>query len=232
MPWQGACAQVWARARIGVGRPLVARRGALAIVRAASSPTQTGVRRCPLPQYDVLGIGNAIVDVIARTEDDFLVTARHEQGRDGADRRAARRGDLCLDGAGDANLRRIGRQHDRGRRELRRARGLRRQGEGRHARQGVQPRHPRDRRRLHDAAGGRRSLDRALLRAGDAGRRAHHEHLSGRRAEPHARRPRRDADRGRAASSIWRAICGIRRTPRKRSARRRRSRMAPAARSR
>ena len=27
----------------------------------------------PAPQYDVLGIGNAIVDVIARTEDDFLV---------------------------------------------------------------------------------------------------------------------------------------------------------------
>src|SRR5207237_7584218 len=27
----------------------------------------------PATQYDVLGIGNAIVDVIARTEDDFLI---------------------------------------------------------------------------------------------------------------------------------------------------------------
>src|SRR3954451_25117775 len=30
----------------------------------------------PEPRYDVLGIGNAIVDVIARTDDEFLV--RHE----------------------------------------------------------------------------------------------------------------------------------------------------------
>src|ERR1041385_592895 len=27
----------------------------------------------PTTQYDILGIGNAIVDVIARTEDDFLI---------------------------------------------------------------------------------------------------------------------------------------------------------------
>ena len=27
----------------------------------------------PTLRYDVLGIGNAIVDVLARTEDDFLV---------------------------------------------------------------------------------------------------------------------------------------------------------------
>src|SRR5262245_42492502 len=33
----------------------------------------------PVPQYDVLGIGNAIVDVIARTEDDFLV--RHAMNK-------------------------------------------------------------------------------------------------------------------------------------------------------
>src|SRR5262249_33406684 len=31
-------------------------------------------------QYDVLGIGNAIVDVIARTEDDFLVAQKMRKG--------------------------------------------------------------------------------------------------------------------------------------------------------
>src|SRR3954469_7418285 len=33
----------------------------------------------PAQKYDVLGIGNAIVDVIARTEDDFLV--RHAMNK-------------------------------------------------------------------------------------------------------------------------------------------------------
>jgi sugar/nucleoside kinase (ribokinase family) len=32
------------------------------------------------PRYDVLGIGNAIVDVIARTEDDFLVAQKMQKG--------------------------------------------------------------------------------------------------------------------------------------------------------
>ena len=76
----------------------------------------------PATQYDVLGIGNAIVDVIARTEDDFLVKHGMNKGSDGADRRAARRGDLRLDGAVDADFRRLGGEHHRGRRELRRAR--------------------------------------------------------------------------------------------------------------
>src|SRR5437764_9620212 len=34
----------------------------------------------PATQYDVLGIGNAIVDVIARTEDDFLVKHAMNKG--------------------------------------------------------------------------------------------------------------------------------------------------------
>ncbi len=34
----------------------------------------------PAPRYDVLGIGNAIVDVIARTEDDFLVAQGMQKG--------------------------------------------------------------------------------------------------------------------------------------------------------
>ena len=32
------------------------------------------------PRYDVLGIGNAIVDVIARAEDDFLVKQNMQKG--------------------------------------------------------------------------------------------------------------------------------------------------------
>jgi hypothetical protein len=32
------------------------------------------------PRYDVLGIGNAIVDVIARAEDDFLVAQGMHKG--------------------------------------------------------------------------------------------------------------------------------------------------------
>ncbi len=32
------------------------------------------------PRYDVLGIGNAIVDVIARAEDDFLIKQNMQKG--------------------------------------------------------------------------------------------------------------------------------------------------------
>ena len=135
-------------------------------------------------KFDVLGIGNAIVDVIARAEDDFLVAAEDAQGRHGADRRGARRGDLRRDGAGGGDFRRLGGQHHRRRRGLRRARGVRRQGQGRRARPRLRPRHPRRGRGLRHAAGRRRSLDRALLRDRDARRRAHHEHLSRRGAGP------------------------------------------------
>ena len=116
-----------------------------------------------------------------------------------------------------------------GRGEPRRARGLRRQGEGRRAWPRVRPRHPRRRRRLRHAAGVGRALDRALLCAGDARRRAHHEHLSRRRAGSASRRHRRGGDRGRPASPIWKAICGTRRTPRRRSSRPPGSPTRPAA---
>ncbi len=86
------------------------------------------------PRFDVLGIGNAIVDVIARTDDDFLVAQKMQKGGMALidEARAAR--DLRGDGAGDRDFRRLGRQYHRGRGELRRARGLCRQGEGRRAR--------------------------------------------------------------------------------------------------
>src|SRR5436853_614180 len=52
----------------------------------ASGTTPAIVRALPHPEffmairYDVLGIGNAIVDVIARTEDDFLARQKMRKG--------------------------------------------------------------------------------------------------------------------------------------------------------
>ena len=97
-------------------------------------------------RYDVLGLGNAIVDVIARADDAFLLKQAMRKGVDVADRRAARRPDLQRYGPGDRKLRRLGSQHHcRACCELRRAGGLRRPGQGRCARQGVSPRYPRQR---------------------------------------------------------------------------------------
>ena len=64
-----------------------------------------------------------------------------------------------------------------------------------------------------------RPFDRVLLRDGDAGRRAHHEHLARRGAESLSGRRRCRRGRARPRSPISKAICGIRRTPRRRSAR-------------
>ena len=104
-------------------------------------------------RYDVLGIGNAIVDVIARADDDFLVKHGMTKGAHGADRRGARAGDLRrrwarrskISGGSAANT-------IVGVCEPRRARGVRRQGEGRRARPGLHARHPRRRRCVRHAA--------------------------------------------------------------------------------
>ena len=147
-------------------------------------------------KYDVLGIGNAIVDVIARAEDDFLVKQKMHKGGMALIDEPRAAVDLRRDGPGGGDFRRLGRQHHRRRRGLRRARGLRRQGQGRRARPRLRPRHPRRRRHVRHAAGRRRPVDRALLRDGDAGRRAHHEHLSRRRAGSASGRRRCRHDRG------------------------------------
>ncbi len=57
--------------------------------------------------YDVLGIGNAIVDIVAKTEDSFLAELQHVQGSNGADRRSAGCCDLSSHGTGHGNLGRI-----------------------------------------------------------------------------------------------------------------------------
>src|SRR5205085_1068989 len=46
--------------------------------RAASIPREP--KSMPAPRFDVLGIGNAIVDVLARTEDDFLIRHNMRKG--------------------------------------------------------------------------------------------------------------------------------------------------------
>ena len=147
-------------------------------------------------KYDVLGIGNAIVDVIARAEDDFLVQQKMHKGGMALIDEPRAQSIYPGDGAGGGEIRRLGRQHHRRRGRLRRARGVRRQGQGRQARPSVCQRHPQSRRRLRHAARQGRSRDRVLLRDGDAGRRAHHEHLSRRGAESLSRRRRCRRDRG------------------------------------
>ena len=182
--------------------------------------------------YDVLGIGNAIVDVIARTEDDFLVKHQMNKGamalidEPRAEAIYASMGPAIEISGGSAANTIAGVASF----------GARAAFVGKVKDDTLGKAFAHDIRAagvtFDDAARRRRSFDRALLRAGDAGRRAHHEHLSRRRAGPAPERPRRRTDRSAPASSIWKAICGIRRRPRRRSARRRRSRTAPAARSR
>src|SRR5947209_7439668 len=60
--------------------PLVIVRAALTSWRSRAGPFP-GARPMSATQYDVLGIGNAIVDVIARTDDDFL--AKHGMNKGG-----------------------------------------------------------------------------------------------------------------------------------------------------
>ena len=133
-------------------------------------------------KYDVLGIGNAIFDVLVQTDEGFL--ARHGMTKGGMAlideaRAAAIYKDMGpateMSGGSGANT----------------IVGL--AGFGARAafigkvkcrpdRHPLHPRYPRRRRRLRDQGGRGRPRHRLLLHPGDAGRRAHHEHLSRRRA--------------------------------------------------
>ena len=77
---------------------------------------------------DVVGLGNAIVDVIAHADDVFFGAGEHGQRRDDADRIRSRRSALCPHGSGHGDLRRLGRQHHGRRRLVRRAGRIHRQG--------------------------------------------------------------------------------------------------------
>ena len=98
------------------------RRSACAERRAGSVPA------VPAPRFDVVGIGNALVDVIAHADDAFL--AEHGLVKGSMQLIDTDRAVQPLPGArlGRRDERRLGGQHDVRRRQLRRAGGLHRQG--------------------------------------------------------------------------------------------------------
>ena len=181
-------------------------------------------------KYDVLGIGNAIFDVLVQTDEGFL--ARHGMTKGGMAlideaRAAAIYNDMGpateMSGGSGANT-------IVGARRFRRARGLYRQGQERPDRRSLHPRHPRRRRRLRDQGGddGPATGCSYILVTPD-GERTMNTYLGA--AQDLSPADIDEApDRRLRASSISKAISGIRRTPRKPSSRLRRSRTAPAAR--
>ena len=147
-------------------------------------------------RFDVLGIGNAIVDVLARTDDAFLIKqGMHKGGMALIDEpRAATIYDVmgpAIEVSGGSAANTIVGVASLGARAAFVGKVQRRR-----TRPGVRARYPRCRRFLRYAAGRRRPLHRAVLCAGHTGRRAHHEHLSGRRAGPSSQRYRPGHDRG------------------------------------
>ena len=147
-------------------------------------------RRSAADGYDVVGIGNAIVDIIARCDDAFL--SKHDLAK----------GFMRLIPAGEAGrlYEAMGPAIERsGGSAANTIAGLASFGAkcgfigrvaARPVRRHFPPRHPLARRRLRHAARRRRRADRALPHLRDAGRRAHHEHLPRRERELHARRRR------------------------------------------
>ena len=141
-------------------------------------------------RYDVLGIGNAIVDVIARAEDDFLVKQGMQKGTmaliDEARAQAiyAAMGPAVESSGGSAANTIVGVASFGARAAF--------VGKVRDDELGRAFAH--DIRAANVAfdtkAARRRPVNGALLHHGDAGRGAHHEHLSGRRAGSEARRHR------------------------------------------
>ena len=86
---------------------------------------------CTSPRIDVLSLGNAIVDVLAHTDEAFLVAKNvHKGAMQLIDEARAERA-LRRHGPGDDHLGRLGRQHRRGVASLGGQGGLHRQGEGR-----------------------------------------------------------------------------------------------------
>ncbi len=146
--------------------------------------------------YDVLGIGNAIVDILARTDEAFLGAQGMAKGSmsliDEARAAAIYKAmgpAVEISGGSAANT-------IVGRRRFRRARRICRQGQEGSAGRRLQPRHPRGEGDVRNQGGERWSGHRLQLHPGDAGRRADHEHLSGRCAKSAPERYRCGTDRG------------------------------------
>ena len=166
-------------------------------------------------KYDVLGIGNAIFDVLVQTDESFLAAHGMTKGgmalidearaasiyRDMGPATEMSGGSAANTIVGIANL------------------GARAAYVGKVRDDQIGRLYSHDIRAAHVAFETRPALGwpchRLLLYSGDAGWRAHHEHLSRRGAGTDARRHRRRAGRGLSRSSISRAISGIRRAPRK-----------------
>ena len=176
----------------------------------------------------MLGIGNAIVDVLARADDAFL--AKHGMPKGAMALIDGKRAEAIYDAMGPA-------VEVSGGSAANTIVGVASLG-GRAAFVGkvkddelgrdLRARHPRRRRRLRHAAGlGRPSTARCYILVTPDGERTMNTYL-GAAQDLHPNDI--DADAVAAARSpISRAICGIRRTPRRPSSRRRRSPMAPSA---
>ena len=81
-------------------------------------------------KYDVLAIGNAIFDVLVQTDEKFLASHGMTKGGMALIDEARALSIYQRHGPGDRDVRRLGRQHHRRRRQSRRARRLCRQGQG------------------------------------------------------------------------------------------------------
>ena len=181
-------------------------------------------------KFDVLGIGNAIVDVIARAEDDFLVRQNMHKG--GMALIDEARAEAIYDAMGPA-------VEISGGSAANTIVGVAGFG-ARAAFVGKVKDDELGRAFAHDIRAAGVAFDtppaadgpstaRCYVH-GDARRRAHHEHLSRRRAGPASRTTSMPTWSRPPPSPISKAICGTRRTPRTRSARPPRSRTAPGAR--
>ena len=80
------------------------------------------------PTLDVVGIGNAIVDVLAQADESFIQQEKLAKGTMALIDEARADSALRQDGVGDGSFRRLGRQHHRRRRLARRQGRLYRQG--------------------------------------------------------------------------------------------------------
>ena len=181
---------------------------------------------------DVLCIGNAIVDVIARVDDHFVEKHGLVKGSMNlidearADCFIADMGQAIDVSGGSAGNTAAGVASFGGKV------GLFRQGQGRPARRSIAHDHARPRGVFRIRGAPRRAGDGALLHPGDARRRAHDEHLSRRLRESHHRRHRRTDRRAAEGHLHGRLLCGTGPRPRRRSSSPRRSRARPGARPR
>ena len=137
---------------------------------------------------DVVGLGNALVDVLSHEADAFLAGPGLVKGT--MDLIDTERAEPLYggDGPGDRDLGRVGREHDRRRRVVRQPRRVHRAGPRRPARARCSPTTSAPPACSSTDARGRRPAHRPVPDRGHARRRAHAEHLP--RRVRRARRPR------------------------------------------